>query len=74
MMKDLKDEWDKIFIIRLLAFEKINSAAIVLTKADVITIGDTPLVYRSKVIIDYILLWCNVKTLVIIYFCCVCEI
>ena len=74
MMKDLKNEWDKLFIIRLLALIVFNSAAIVLTAVDVITIGDKPLAYGSKVIIDNILLWCNVKTLVIIYFRYVCEI
>ena len=74
MIKDLKDEWDKLFSIRLLALKTFNSVAIILTGAYVITIGTKTLGYGIKVIIGDILLWCNVKTLVIIYFRCVFEI
>ena len=47
---------------------------IILTAVVVITIGTKPLISGSKVIIDDILLWCDINELTIIYFYCVCEI
>jgi hypothetical protein len=39
-----------------------------------ILIEDKKLIYGSKVIIDDILLWCDISTLLLIYFECVCRI
>ena len=74
MMKDLKDEWDELFIIRLVAKCTFLEKDTVLSAADVVTIGRKRLLFGSKTIIDDILLWCDVKELTIIYFRSVCEV
>ena len=74
MMKNLKDEWDKLFIIRVVALKRHDDALITLTAANEIMIGNKLLVSGSKTIIDDILLWCACKKLVMVYFECVCEV
>ena len=74
IMKDLKDEWDKLFIIRVVALKRHDDALITLTAANEIMIGNKLLVSGSKTIIDDILLWCACKRLVMVYFECVCEV
>ena len=56
MMKDLKDEWDKLFIIKVLKLSTHNGKPITLTAVDEIKIGRKPVIWGSKVIIDDILL------------------
>ena len=74
MMKDLKDEWGKLFIIYLVAKRTFLGKDIVLSAAGVVTIGRQRLIFGSKTIIDDILLWCDVKELTILYFRSVCEV
>ena len=56
MMKDLKDKWDKLFILRFMALKKYNGKDIQLSAAGVVAIGAKSLIYGSKTIIDDILL------------------
>ena len=72
-MKDLKDEWDKLFILRLMALKIMNEKEIQLSATGVVTMGIKTLVFGSNTIINDILLWCNMKDLTLLYFRCVCE-
>ena len=68
MMKDLKDEWGKLFIIYLVAKRTFLGKDIVLSAAGIVTIDGQCLIFGSKNIINNILLWYNVKELIILYF------
>ena len=61
MLKDLKDEWDNLFILRIIAMKTYNNYPIVLMATHTITIADKPVIWGSKTIIDDILLWYNIK-------------
>ena len=74
MMKDLKEKWDKLFILRLMALKKYNGEDIQLSVAGVVAIDGKSLIYGSKTIIDDILLWYDVKVLTLLYFRYVCEV
>ena len=74
MMKKFKTEWDKLFVIRALALKLFNGKAISLQGSDTILIGTKSLIWGSKTIIDDILLWCDHKTLLLLYLKCVCEV
>ena len=74
MMKDLKDEWDKLFIIQVLKIKTHGGKPITLTAADEIKVGRKPVIWGSKVIINNILLWCDIKEYSLILFKCVCEV
>ena len=74
MMKYFKDEWDKLFVIRILALKLHESKVVSQTTAQEIQIDGKSLAYGSKTIIDDILLWCDDKTLILLYFRCVCEV
>jgi len=52
MMKYLKDDWDKLFIIRVLKLSTHDRRPIILTAADEIKIGSKPVNWGTKVIID----------------------
>ena len=56
MMKYMKDEWDKIFIIRVAALGTHQNHTITLTAANEIMIITRLLISGSKTIIDDILL------------------
>lgn len=73
-MMNLKDEWDELFIIRVVALRYHNNVLITLTATNEIMIGNKLLVSGSKTIIDDILLWCACERLVMVYFECVCEV
>ena len=74
MMKDMKDEWDKLFIIHVLALKLRNGRVISQTTAQEVHIDGKPLAYGSKTIIDDILLWCGDKTLILLYFLFACDV
>ena len=74
MMKDFKIEWDILFTIRVLDLKLLNNESISLQGSEIILIGVKPLVWDSRTIIDHILLWCDIKECLPIYFCCVCEV
>ena len=74
MMKDMKDEWDTLFVIRITAMLVFEGKTITVSAARIITIGRKNLIVGSKTIIVDILLWCNRKLLAIVYFECVCAI
>ena len=74
MMKNLKDEWDKLFIIQVLRLKTHDSKPITLTAADEIKVGCKPIIWSSKLIINDILLWCDIKKYSLILFKCVCEV
>ena len=59
MIKDLKDELDKLFILRLMAMKTFKNGVIILSAAGVTTIGGKQFIFGSKTIIDDILLWCG---------------
>lgn len=44
MTKDLKDEWDSLFIVKIMALKVVNGKNIKSTTTNVVTIGDNPLV------------------------------
>ena len=52
MMKDLKDEWDALFILIISKMGTHNSSPITLTENDNIIIGVKKLIWGSKTIID----------------------
>ena len=60
-MKDFKDEWDTLILLRLTEMKTFEKKVIVLLAANIVTIGDKRLIFGSKTIIDDILLWCDVK-------------
>ena len=74
MMKDLKEEWDSLFMIRALAMKKLEGKIITITAADVIMVGNSAITWGSKIIIDDILLWCEHTYLLLVYFQCVCAV
>ena len=74
VMKDLKDKWYKLFIIQLLKLSTHGGKSITLVAADEIKIGCKPVIWGSKVIIDDILLGCDIKEYTLILFKCVCEV
>ena len=61
IMKDFKDEWDILCLLRLTEMKTSEKKFIVLSAANIVTIGDKRLIFGSKTIIDDILLWCDVK-------------
>ena len=71
MMKDFKDELDTLFLLRLTEMKTFEKEVIVLLAENIVTIGDKRLIFGSKTIIDDVLLWCDVKELILIYFRCV---
>ena len=74
MMKDLKDEWDTLFVLRITELKKIKGNAATLTAINVTMIGQRTLVSERKTIIEDIILWCDDKDLTLIYFSCICEV
>ena len=57
-----------------MALKKYNGENIRLSTASVVAIDAKSLIYGSKTIIDGILLWCDVKAFILLYFRCVCEV
>ena len=74
MMKDFKDEWDKLFIIRILEMIPVDGTYCKLSTEGILFVDEKPLVWGSCIIIDDILLWCEIKRLLIVYFRCICEV
>ena len=74
MMRDFKEEWDTLFILRVSAMKQFLGKNITVTATNEILIGTKKLVWGSKTIIDDILLWCDEKDLVLTLFTCVCEV
>ena len=74
MTKELKDEQNKLFIIRVLKLKTHKGKPFNLTAADEIKVGRKTIIWDSKVIIDDILLWCDIKEYSLILFKCVCEV
>ena len=74
MMKDLKTEWDNMFITRVTAMKIYGSHIITIDTNQDVVIGAVKLVWGSKTIIDDILLWCDKKDLTLLLFTCVCEV
>ena len=74
MMRDFKEEWDTLFIIRVSALKIWKGENITVVATKDIMIGSRKLVWGSKCIIDDILLWCDIQELVLILFTCVCEV
>ena len=74
MMKDLKDEWDELCIIRITALASYKNNLITLSAANGITIAGKPVVWGSKAIIDNILLWCDIREFTLMLFKYACEV
>ena len=70
MMKDFKDEWENLFLMQLMYLKTFKGILIALSAAGIVTIDDKAIVFGSNIIIDDILLWCDIKELIISYFCC----
>ena len=66
--KNFKDEWDKLFVVTVLALVIFEDKSIMLSVAMGISIGVQRLIYDSKAIIDNTLLLCDNKKLLIMYF------
>ena len=52
MMKDLQDEWDQLFIIKVQAMKTYDNKEVSLFDQSRIKIADKTLVWGSKIIID----------------------
>ena len=74
MMKDFKTVWDNLFIIRISMMTQFQGKPITVTYNQELMIGDSELVWGSKIIIDNILLWCDKEELVLVLFTCICEV
>ena len=74
MMKNFKDEWDALFSQTVLALGTFEDEQITLSAAQELLIGSRKLISGSKVIIDDIILWCDIKLLLLTYFDCVCQV
>jgi hypothetical protein len=74
MMKNLKDEWDFLFIQIVRTIKFLSEEPVTVTAADEIFIGGKKVVAGTKTIIDDILLWCNNIELIMIYLECICKI
>ena len=74
MMKDLKDKWDKLLILRIIEMKTFKNGVIILLAAGVVTIGRKRLIFGSKTIIDDILLRCDRNEIALTYFRCVREV
>ena len=48
MMKDIKDEWDKLLVMQKLKLKTHDGKPITLTAADEIKIGFKPIIFGSK--------------------------
>ena len=57
-----------------MALKTMNDKEINLSAAGVAAIDIKNLFFGSKTIIDDILLWCDVKDLTLLYFCCVYKV
>ena len=68
MVNYLKDEWDNLFIIHVTALYLFEGDTISVSTAQEIFIGNRKLVPNSKTIIDNILLWYELKKLLLVYF------
>lgn len=68
MMNDLKNEWDKLCILRLMALKIFNGKDIRFSAAGVVTIDNKSLIYCSKTVINDILQWCDAKDLILLFF------
>ena len=71
MMKDLKDEWDTLFVLRCTEIKQLK-VVVTLTAANVIMIKNP--ILGSKTVIDEILLWYDDKNLILIHFSCVYKV
>ena len=74
MMKNFKDKWDNLFAISMLALGSFENAAINIYVAQTLILSGKKLIYGSKAIIDDVLLWCDAKSLLILYFEYVCTL
>lgn len=74
MMKKIKTEWDKLFVIRVLVLKHFNREATSLQGSNTILIRIKSLIWGSKTIVDGIFLWCDHKSLLLLYLKCVCEV
>ena len=68
MMKNFIDELDELFHMNLMELKTFNSNLIALSASGILNIGNKAIVFDSKIIIDDILLWCNIKKLIVSYF------
>ena len=59
MMRNMKEEWDNLFISRLKELLQIDNEAVVVSISMEVFIGGKKLVFGTKIIIDDILLWCS---------------
>ena len=74
MMRNMKEEWDNLFICRPQELLQVDSEAVVVSISMEIFIGGKKLVYGTKIIIDDILLWCSNVSALFIYFECICKV
>ena len=74
MMENIKDEWDALFLLTISELKTFQDEIIRILAAQEVLIGSRKLISSSKHIIDDILLWCDSKPLLLIYFECVRKI
>ena len=63
-----------LFVQRLESLPHVDNKPIQIITSSVITVGSENLIFGSQAIIDDILLWCSVKSLLLLYFECVCKV
>ncbi len=68
MMRNMKEEWDTLFITRLQELLHVDNKTVVVIISKEIFIGGIKLVCGTKIIIDDILLWCSNVSALFIYF------
>jgi len=74
MMGNLRDEWQILFLQKLLLLKQIGHELITIRNTNEVFIGEKRIYSGTKIIIDDIFLWSTNLDLVILLFECVCQI
>ena len=74
IVRNFKDEWDKLFIIRFKALSYTNGEPVRGTDSFEIFVGKQKITSGTKKTIDGILLYCINKLIIFLYLECICII
>ena len=74
MMSDLKDKWDKLFLIKVKSLNYIDSEPITVTDLLEIWLVGISITHGIRAIIDNILLFCSNLTIIFLYLEYICII
>ena len=74
MMKNMKDEWDCLFLLIMIELTVIDKDIVDVTATMDGWICSNKLISGTKLVVDYILLWCSNIDSLFIYFECICKV